>query len=67
MAIVQAAHVLNEEAVLEARPQGEPVELLDLANEADAVQPREDSDWAEHGLGSARDRLGEQYPSQGTE
>ena len=66
MAIVQSAGAFNEEAVFEAPPQDEPVELLDLANEADAVQPTEDSDWAEHDLGSPRDRCGERDPSHGT-
>ena len=40
--------------------------MLDLANEADAVQPTDDSASAEDGLGSARHRLGEKHPSQGT-
>jgi hypothetical protein len=66
VAIVQAAHAPNEEAVPEAPPQGEPAELLDLANEADAVQPTEDSDWAEHSLGSVRDRCSERDLSHGT-
>ena len=45
-------------------PQDEPVELDELANEADADRPTEDSASAEDGFSAARHLRGEQHPPQ---
>ena len=67
MAIGQAACVANPQPAPKPPPQGETLGMLDLANEADAVQRTDDSAWAKHGAGSARDLCGEQGPSHGTD
>ena len=49
-----------------ALPHDDPDEMDELANEAGADRPTEDSASAESGLGAARHLRGEQHPPQAT-
>ena len=60
------ARAAGPESAPQAPPRADVAEMLDPADEADAVQPTDDSAWAEGSGRSARRRLGEQGPTQGT-